>query len=62
MFVYDNFSVSNISSDIKWSPMRGPPDTSTWPPRGLHLKVHFKFFRDIVTAPSVTGQLCDRIQ
>ena len=49
VFVYDKHTVSKISSDIKWSPTRGAPAASSWPPRGLHLKVFFKIYRDIET-------------
>ena len=47
VFVYDKHTVSKISSDIKWSPTRGAPAASSWPPRGLHLEVSFQIYRDI---------------
>lgn len=39
VFVYDKHSLSKISSDIEWSPTRGAPASSIWPPKGLHLTV-----------------------
>ena len=49
VFVYDKHIVSKISSDITWSPTRGAPAASFWPPRGLHLEVSFQIYRDIET-------------
>ena len=39
VFVYDKHTLSKISSDIEWSPTRGAPASSIWPPKGLHLTV-----------------------
>ena len=39
VFVYHGHQLSNISSDIEWSAMRGAPASAVWPPPGLHLDV-----------------------
>ena len=56
VFVYKDHNVSRISSDIVWSPMRGAPESSVWPPAGLHLDVRMKIDNNDV---DVGDQLSD---
>ena len=43
IFKYFNHSISKITSDIKYTPRRGAPKSTSWPPEGLHLTVQFIF-------------------
>ena len=42
IFRYVKHVVRNISSDIRYTPRRGAPQSTAWPPPGLHLSILFQ--------------------
>ena len=53
VFKYQSHQISNITSDIKYSPRRGAPSSVVYPPLGIHLNVSLVLASNDINIPSV---------
>ena len=53
VFKYQSHQISNITSDIKYSPRRGAPSSVVYPPKGIHLDVSLVLDSNDINIPSV---------
>ena len=58
VFSYRSHTVSQITSDILYTPARGAPSTAVWPPRGQHLEVTLT----LEDSEDQLAGLCDQLE